>query len=89
MAFVDVEYDRITITFISHSDLAVALVPEPVKHPVFNRSGTLRSAQHDKYKYDFGPKQHKLGVANGYSFVYIVDSPDEEGFFEYIQTLRL
>lgn len=89
IAFVDVEFDRVTITFISHSDLSVALTPENVKHPVFNRTGTLRSAQQDKYKYDFGKKQHALGVANGYSFVYIVDNPDEEGLINYIQGLNL
>ena len=84
LAFVDVSYDRITFTFISYDDLSVSLGPDAVKHPVFNRKGCLRSAQDDKYKYDFGQKQHRDGVANGYSFVYISDEPDEEGLVEYI-----
>lgn len=89
VAFVDVAYDRIVLTFISHLDLSAALGPDAIKHPVFNRKGTLRSSQDDKYKYDFGHKQHRLGVAHGYSFVYIVNEPDIEGLTDYIKGLNL
>ena len=89
VVFLDVEHSYITITFISHKDLLPCLNPSGVRHPIFGRKGTLRGSQDDKYKYDFGPKQHQLGLANGYSFTYDVNAPDDEGLVEYIQNLNL
>ena len=89
VAFIDVEHSRITITFISHEDLLPCLSPDGIRHPVFTRKGTLRSSQDDKYKYDFGPKQHTNGIDNGYSFVYDVNEPDDAGLIDYIRRLHL
>ena len=75
LAFIDVLYDTIVFTIVSHSDMAPHLLSRQ-KHPVFNKTGVLRGSQTDKYKMDFGAKQHTLGIANGLSFAYTVgDDP--------------
>ena len=75
LAFVDVLYDTIVFTIVSHSDMAPHLLSRQ-KHPVFRKTGVLRGSQTDKYKMDFGPKQHILGCASGLSFAYTVgDDP--------------
>ena len=75
LAFVDVLYDTIVFTIVSHSDMAPHLLSRQ-KHPVFRKTGVLRVSQTDKYKMDFGPKQHILGCASGLSFAYTVgDDP--------------
>ena len=77
LAFIDVLFDQIVFTIVSHDDMAPYLI-ERTKHPVFNKTGVLRGSQTDKYKMDFGPKQHTLGVATGLSFRYTVgDDPSQ------------
>lgn len=79
LVFVDFEYSKIWVTILNYSDVTFDR-----RHPIFNTKPTLRNDQNDKYKWDFRDKQMNLGVSNGHTFCYDVESLDEEKFSSFL-----
>lgn len=79
LVFVDFEYSTIWFTILDYSDLEF-----DSRHSIFGTKPTLRNDQNDKYKWDFREKQVYLGVANGYTFCYDLNNPDDEELSDFL-----
>jgi hypothetical protein len=80
LVFIDFEYSTIWFTVLDYSEVVF-----DARHKVFGTKPTLRNDQNDKYKWDFRDKQVHLGVANGYTFCYDVDNPNDDEFSAFLK----
>lgn len=79
LVFIDFEYSTIWFTVLDYSDVTFGS-----RHETFGTKPTLRKNQNDKYKWDFRDKQVYIGVANGHTFCYDVENPDDEALSEFL-----
>ena len=82
---IDVLYDKIYLTILSHTYLLPILVPGSVKDPCLGKGATLRKNKDDGYKFDFSSKSHRNGLLNELTFEYDYNAPDITGLIDFIK----
>lgn len=79
LAFIDFDYSKIWITVLNYSDMSFHS-----RHKVFGTKPTLRNDQSDKYKWNFGLKQLRLGMEYNYTFCYDTENPDDKKLSKFL-----